>query len=158
MTNYLPNGTTWHDVNPAFFSQIPYLSVALMEKFRKDDDIELTLLAAAGALQGLVVYGLDDYNEYLLKLMQVSNKHIEKIKLPPKVEGFDGPKYKYIPNRNAVGSTKLHATLTLISMLEKDAEKAKPIIIDLVKNPEIAAKFPNTVRALQTALERAGKG
>lgn len=151
--HFLPN-SQWEIVDEEFYGQVPYLSTALMNRFYELDKPALLYKACRGTFDALLAYDLDDYvGLFNLKNTKGGPEELD----PKKLQGFYlDPKYEYVPNNqpseHQKGGALLCATLFLIQGLEHHYEEVEPIVKELITDPQIAAKFPETVVALEKAL------
>ena len=130
----------WKTVNDGFFADSFYLNTYLLENFSKSKDYETVLKIAKNSLLGLARQGVKDYTLHAV---------------PKNLDGiFNDPEYSFVPG-NALGGKglKLVATLNLIKALDEAPVPATKTIKELTENPDMKAKLPETVKALNLALE-----
>lgn len=136
----------WTDesVNSRFFSQCPYIGLTLMNNFEGKKQPEFLLKAAAGALESLIAYGLDDYvvNEANGSKLPDTFKSDPRFAMVPGIQENDGK------------SLKIAATCYLLKMMDEHPELAKPVIQKLVTNPDLQTRMPATIQLLEKSISQ----
>ena len=64
-------------------------------------------------------------------------------------------KYKYVPGNSGWTTSnglKLGSTLYLLKALNENPGATYPVILDLINNPDMKQKMPDTVKALQESI------
>jgi len=133
-------GNDWTQVDSKFFSQSPYIAINLMNKFANEKNNELLMKAAAGSLESLVTYGLDDY----------VNTDSESL---PKEFKSDG-RFASVPGiqENKGQSLKVAATCYLLKMINENPDMDFSPIQKVIRNPELKNKLPGIVEVLEKAI------
>lgn len=132
----------WSEVNlqRRFFSQCPYISLTLLEKFAVEGKKELLINTAVGALEALITYGLDDYK---VPREKSTNPFADKFKSDPRFSEIAG-----IQEDDGT-SLRIAATCFLLKMLDENPELARPYVQKLLSNPELQQRLPSTAALLE---------
>ncbi len=137
-------GNDWKKVDLAFFSQAPYLALTLMNKFSEKGQNELLCIAAAGALESLISYGLTDY----------VTSSLEAKGLPKEMK--NDPRFAAIAGiqTSENNSLRVAATCYLLKIADEHPDIARPYLEKVVSNSELQNKLPETIEILERALAR----
>lgn len=144
MTKHIPEND-WHKVHESAYQDALHFNTNLMKNFSNENSLDLVLKVAKGSFEGLIKYGLDDYQR--------------QAKVPP-IPGYTRHSdYSFVPSndRKTKYSLKLAATLYLIKGLVEDPIHTEPVVRSLLENPQFMKKFPDTANALKRALHNSGK-